>query len=109
MRLEVFSSAPQQFQHFNLSSYEISFNVVDDVSSEATENEQDIKRNESRFEALLGEARADRQQADLDRAENARKFDSQLAEIRAQGEQIRALLSALANTNGRVDDLEAAS
>jgi chromosome segregation ATPase len=51
----------------------------------------------------------DRTRADADRQRSDQRFDAQLAEIRAQGEQIRALLSALARTNGRVDGLEQAS
>lgn len=45
----------------------------------------------------------------VEREESARRFDAQMAEIRALGEQNRALLSALANINGRINNLERAS
>lgn len=83
-----------------------------------------------RFEILRAEAAADRQRSDqrsqmlraeanqrfeifraetaVDRQRSDQRFDAQIAEIRAQGEQIRALLSVLATTNGRVDTLEQA-
>lgn len=101
-------------------------NSADDSAGEVQANSQRITENENRFNILLAEAQQDRLEADADRAENARRFDemtaradadrqrsdqrfdAQLAEIRAQGEQIRALLSALATTNGRVDGLEQA-
>lgn len=71
-------------------------------------------------QAFKEEMKAIRTQADTDRQtfreemqaqreESDRRFNEQLAEVRAQGEQIRALLSALATTNGRVDALEQAS
>ena len=60
------------------------------------------RESQERFEAM-------QRKADEDRAEYARRFDDQLTEIRAIGEQNRALLSALAATNRRVDDLDQAS
>lgn len=68
-----------------------------------------IDESNQRFEVLRQEAIADRQRSDQRFEESNRRFDAQISEIRAQGEQIRALLSALATTNGRVDGLEQAS
>jgi hypothetical protein len=51
----------------------------------------------------------DRTRENADRQRSDQRFDVQLADIRAQSEQIWALLSALATTNGRVDNLEQAS
>jgi hypothetical protein len=64
--------------------------------------EVDRSEQNQRIENLLNDAIADRQRSD-------QRFEQQMAEIRALGEQNRALLSALAHTNGRVDDLEQAS
>jgi len=82
-------------------SVEILRKVADDTADETTDLTPRVAENESRFDILLAEFRAERQKSD-------ERFEAQLAEVRAQGEQIRALLSALVNTNGRVDDLEAA-
>jgi hypothetical protein len=94
--------------------------LTDDQAGELTDVRERTEDDELRIDALRADAIADRlsfrdaitastAQADADRAESARKFDAQLNEIRAQGQQIRALLSALATTNGRVDTLEQAS
>lgn len=86
---------------------------TDDAADEALTVEAMATTNESRFENLLSEARADRAEwreaMARDREESTRRFNEQMAEIRALGEQNRALLSALATTNGRVDSLEQAS
>lgn len=105
--------------------------VVDEVSGDVAYLEREQNRQDASIEALRQDAIADRQafreQAEADRQEFRealeadrkkveadraiwqQSFNNQLAEIRAQGEQIRALLSALATTNRRVDDLEQAS
>ncbi|KPQ31117.1 MAG: hypothetical protein HLUCCA11_24385 [Phormidesmis priestleyi Ana] len=86
---------------------------TDDSAREAAADSDRITANENRFDILLAEAQADRaenrQRFEDMQTESRQRFDAQLAEIRAQGEQIRALLSALATTNGRVDVLEQAS
>jgi len=61
-----------------------------------------IGEGNQRFEVLRNEAIADRQLTD-------RRFDDQLTEIRAIGEQNRVLLLELINTNQRVENLEQAS
>ena len=83
-------------------SVEVLRDVADDTADETAPHESRISENERRFETLLAESRAERR-------EYAQRFDAMQAEIRALGEQNRALLSALANTNGRVDSLEQAS
>ena len=80
-------------------SVELLRDVADDTAAETAPHESRISENESRFDILLAESRAER-------AEYAQRFDSMQQEIRALGEQNRALLSALASTNGRVDNLE---
>ena len=82
-------------------SVEILRDVADDTATETAPHESRISENESRFDVLLAESRAERQ-------EYAQRFDAMQQEIRALGEQNRALLSALASTNGRVDTLEQA-
>ena len=82
-------------------SLELSVKLTDDVASESADNENRIEANESRFDTLVAELRAERARSD-------ERFTAQMAEIRALGEQNRALLSALATTNGRVDSLEKA-
>lgn len=68
-----------------------------------------IDESNQRFDILRAEAITDRQAARESAERWQSNFDAQLLEVRAQGEQIRALLSALANTNGRVNNLEQAS
>jgi hypothetical protein len=82
--------------------------VVDDLAAESLVDGRRSANNSANIENLLAESREDRRQSDERFDESTRRFDAQIAEIRAQGEQIRALLSALATTNGRVDDLEQA-
>ncbi len=100
-------------------SVELLRSVADDAAGEVAEVEPRISENEQRFQNLLDEAREDRRRSDerfaeMDRdlAEQRRlsdeRFNAMLQEIRAIGEQNRALLSALATTNGRVDSLEQA-
>jgi chromosome segregation ATPase len=87
--------------------------VADDAAGEVAEAEPRISENEQRFQNLLDEAREDRRRSDERFAEQRRlsdeRFNAVMDEIRALGEQNRALLSALASTNGRVDGLERAS
>jgi len=94
-------------------SVEVLYKSSDDTAAETSTHEERIAANEQRFETLLAEARADREafKAELQtmREESDRRFDAQMTEIRALGEQNRALLSALATTNSRVDQLERAS
>ena len=102
-------------------SVEVLRQSADDTASEAVELERDSRRQDVSITALREAAAEDRrtfrEQAEADRQafreemqaerqENAQRFDAMQAEIRALGEQNRALLSALANTNGRVDNLE---
>jgi len=93
--------------------------VADEIGGDVAYLERQSNRQDVSITALRQDANADRQlfreQAEADRQasdrrfeESNRRFDAQLEEIRAQGQQIRALLSALANTNGRIDSLEAA-
>ena len=86
--------------------------VADDTAGDVAYLERQSNRQDVSITALREDANADRQlfreQAEADRRASDRRFDAQLEEIRAQGQQIRALLSALATTNGRVDGLEAA-
>ena len=90
-----------------------------DVAAIETQLNRQTEYTNASIEALRADAIEDRrlfreemaaarEKADEDREENARRFDSAMEEIRAQGQQIRALLSALAATNGRVDSLEQA-
>lgn len=98
--------------------------VADDTAAEVNEIEKTVDNHSAAITVLREDAVADRAefraQAEADRQafreemqaqreESDRRFNEQLAEVRAQGEQIRALLSALATTNGRVDALEQAS
>lgn len=101
-------------------------NLLEEAREDRKKADEDRKKadaereeNKQRFSNLLGEAREDRKlsdqrweqlqaKADADREESARRFDEQMAQIRALSEQNRALLSALASTNGRVDSLEQA-
>jgi len=76
--------------------------MADDVADEAAAADTRSRTNESRFDVLLEEARADRQRSD-------ERFAEQMQVIQALSEQNRALIVALANTNTRVDDLERAS
>lgn len=68
-----------------------------------------IGESNQRFDILRAEAITDRQASEKSAERWQSNFDAQLLEVRAQGEQTRVLLSALANTNGRVDNLEQAS
>ncbi len=90
-----------------------------DVAAIETQLNRQTEYTNASIEALRADAIEDRrlfreemaaarEKADEDREENARRFDSAMEEIRAQGQQIRALLSALAATNGRIDGLEQA-
>jgi hypothetical protein len=71
---------------------QITRQVVDDV---AVESREDRRRSDNRFAE--------------ERRLSDKSFNAQMAEMRALGEQNRALLSALAHTNERVDSLEKAS
>lgn len=97
--------------------------ISDDQAGELAYNSERIEDNEQRIQALRADAIAERiewrtrfeeiqRQSDKRFEEIQRqsdqRFNEQLTEIRALGEQNRALLSALANTNGRVDSLEQA-
>ena len=94
-------------------SLEAQREASDDTADETVELERRANYSEAAIEALRQEAIADRKafkkELATEREESARRFDAQMAEIRALGEQNRALLSALANTNGRIDNLERAS
>jgi archaellum component FlaC len=83
--------------------------AISRLESLVATNNQAIAANDVRFENLLNDSRADRAEWRTRFDASNQRFDAQLNEIRAQGEQIRALLSALATTNGRVDTLEQAS
>ncbi|MGB3768522.1 MAG: hypothetical protein WA947_18340 [Phormidesmis sp.] len=93
---------------------------ADDTASETVELERRANYSEAAVEALRRDAIEDRKEwragfdeiqgrADENQQQWQANYDAQLAEIRALGEQNRALLSALATTNRRVDDLEQAS
>ena len=93
-------------------SVEVLSNVADDTALDVDRDDERISENEQRFQNLLSEAREDRRRSD-ERFEEQRRlsdqrFNAVMNEIRALGEQNRALLSALATTNGRVDSLEQA-
>jgi len=82
---------------------------IDRVENISRLSDETSSENEQRFNTLLAESRAER-------IANAKKFDEQIQridaafdELKAQRESMRALLSALATTNGRVDTLEQAS
>ena len=81
----------------------------EEAIADRAENDRKFNENSRRFDILREEIIADRTESNRRFDESSQHFDAQLSEIRAQGEQIRALLSALANTNGRVSDLEQAS
>ena len=86
--------------------------ISDDQAGELAYNSERIEDNEQRIQALRADAIAERIEwrtrfEEIQRQSDQR-FNEQLTEIRALGEQNRALLSALANTNGRVDSLEQA-
>ncbi|MGB3768978.1 MAG: hypothetical protein WA947_20665 [Phormidesmis sp.] len=94
--------------------------ILRPMSNTTAENQKNASANEQRFENLLSDARADRKEwradleeirsrADADRQQWQNNYDAQLAEVRALGEQNRALLSALATTNRRIGDLEQVS
>ena len=98
--------------------------VADDTAAEVNEIERTVNNHSAAISSLRDDAITDRtefrRQAEADRRafkeemqaqreESDRRFNEQLSEVRAQGEQIRALLSALAATNGRVSALEQAS
>ena len=87
-------------------SIDVLKDVADDAAGEVADAEPRISENEQRFQNLLEEAREDRRRSDERFAEQRRLSDERFAELMAQN---RALLSALANTNGRVDGLERAS
>ncbi|MGB3788652.1 MAG: hypothetical protein WA949_11625 [Phormidesmis sp.] len=94
-------------------SVEVLNDVADDTALDVDRDDERISENEQRFQNLLSEAREDRRRSD-ERFEEQRRlsdqrFNAVMNEIRALGEQNRALLSALATTNGRVDSLEQAS
>lgn len=112
-------------------SVEILRTSTDDTASESVELERDSRRQDASITALREDAAEDRrvfrEQAEADRQvfrealeadrtewrtrldEQGARLDRALDELAAQRESMRALLSALATTNGRVDDLEAAS
>lgn len=90
-------------------SLEIVRQVADDTADDTNDHSPRISENESRFDILLAEAREDRHKSDERFEAMGQRLEEHLSEIRAQGELIRALLSALATTNGRVDNLEQAS
>ena len=83
-------------------SLEVQRDASDDTADETIALEKRASYSETAVEALRRDAIADRQQS-------RERFDEQLAEIRALGEQNRALLSALATNNRRINDLEQAS
>ena len=95
--------------------------ISDDQAGELTSLGERAEATDLGLNNLRADAIADRlefrEQAEADRQTfkeemqaareaSERRFKAQLEEIRAQGEQIRALISALASTNGRVDSLE---
>lgn len=99
------------------------------IRQSIVENRQKISENESRFETLLAEARADRQRADADRAEwqrqmaeQAERMERQQAaqldrmerqqsewqrQVAAQNRVIQDVLTRLLNHDERIDRLEA--
>lgn len=87
-------------------SLEIQRDVSDDTAEETVILEHRANYSETAVEALRRDAIEDRNKAENDRQRWQTNFDNQLAEIRALGEQNRALLSALATTNRRIDNLE---
>ena len=97
-------------------SLELQRESADDTADESVVLEHRANYSEAAVEALRRDAIADRkkideaqQKTDEDRQRWQANFDKQLAEIRALGEQNRALLSAMATTNRRIDNLEQAS
>ena len=100
-------------------SVEILRKSSDDTAAEASERDKTVNNHSISITALREAAIADRTEfreaLAADRAKSDERFEAmqrenaqQLAEIRALGEQTRALLSALAATNRRVGDLEQA-
>ena len=74
---------------------------IDRAENIARLSDEASSENEQRFDILVAEAREDRRKSD-------ERFEAMQQEIRALGEQNRALLSALASTNSRVNDLDQA-
>ena len=75
------------------------------------ENQQKISENESRFETLLAEARADRLEWQRPIAAQTDRMKRQQAEwqrqLAAQNRVIQEMLSQLSNHDDRIDRLEA--
>ncbi|MFK8186289.1 MAG: hypothetical protein AB8B99_23170 [Phormidesmis sp.] len=89
-------------------SLAIQRDASDDAADETVMLERRANYSETAVEALRRDAISDRRKAEEDRQRWQTNFDTQLAEIRALGEQNRALLSALATTNRRIENLEQA-
>ena len=97
-------------------SLELQRKSANDTEDESVVLEHRANYSEAAVEALRRDAITDRkrtdeaqQKADEDRRRWQTNFDKQLAEMRALWEQNRALLSAMATTNRRIDNLEQAS